>query len=119
MATVYIETSIVSHAAARPSSDANVAMLQTQARDWWWIERPKFDLVTSQLVSTMTKNPFLDELRETRERFLAEPGGTLAGLVAQLQRDERRSDREFVRPRSRSNQSSGPAKATHFGSESR
>jgi hypothetical protein len=50
MATVYIETSIVSHAAAHPSSDPNIATLQMQARDWWRIERPKFDLVTSQLV---------------------------------------------------------------------
>ena len=50
MATVYIETSIVSHAAARLSSDANIATLQMQARDWWRIERPNFDLVTSQLV---------------------------------------------------------------------
>ena len=49
MATVYIETSIVSHATSRPSSDPNIAALQTQARDWWRIERPKFDLVTSQL----------------------------------------------------------------------
>ena len=49
----------------------------------------------------MTKNPILDELRETRERLLAEAGGTLDALVAQLQRDERRSDREFVRPKSR------------------
>ncbi len=47
----------------------------------------------------MTKNPILDELRETRERLLAEAGGTLDGLVAQLQRDERQSGREFVRPR--------------------
>jgi predicted nucleic acid-binding protein len=50
MATIYIETSIVSHATARPSTDVNVATLQMQARDWWRIERPKFDLVTSQLV---------------------------------------------------------------------
>lgn len=50
MATVYIETSIVSHAAARPSSDSNIATLQMQARDWWRVERPRFDLVTSQLV---------------------------------------------------------------------
>ena len=50
MATVYIETSIVSHATARPSSDLSIATLQRQARDWWSIERPKFDLVTSQLV---------------------------------------------------------------------
>jgi len=50
MSTVYIETSIVSHATARPSSDVNIATLQKQARDWWRIERAKFDLVTSQLV---------------------------------------------------------------------
>jgi predicted nucleic acid-binding protein len=50
MATVYIETSIVSHATARPSADVSIATLQMQARDWWRIERPKFDLVTSQLV---------------------------------------------------------------------
>lgn len=45
----------------------------------------------------MTKNPILDELRKTRERLLAEAGGTLEGLVAQLQSDERQSTRQFVR----------------------
>jgi hypothetical protein len=50
MATVYIETSIVSHATARQSLDPNIAMLQMHARDWWRLERPRFDLVTSQLV---------------------------------------------------------------------
>ena len=50
MDTVYIETSIVSHATARPSSDIQIAALQQQARNWWSIERPNFDLVTSQLV---------------------------------------------------------------------
>ena len=49
MDTVYIETSIVSHAAAWPSSDIQTAALQHQAREWWAVERPKFDLVTSQL----------------------------------------------------------------------
>jgi len=50
MDTVYIETSIVSHASAWPSSDIRVAALQHQARQWWALERPKFELVTSQLV---------------------------------------------------------------------
>ena len=50
MDTVYVETSIVSHAAARPSMDPNIAFLQQQAREWWSIERPKFIVVTSQLV---------------------------------------------------------------------
>jgi hypothetical protein len=47
----------------------------------------------------MARNPILDELRETRERLLAEAGGTLEGLVAQLQRDESQSGREFVLPK--------------------
>ena len=50
MDTVYIETSIVSHAAAWPSSDVQIAAIQLQARNWWANERAKFDLVTSQLV---------------------------------------------------------------------
>lgn len=49
MDTVYIETSIVSYAAAWPSRNIVTAGLQQQARDWWDSERPKFDVVTSQL----------------------------------------------------------------------
>ena len=41
----------------------------------------------------MSKNPILDELRETREQLLAESGGTLEGLVNRLQADERASGR--------------------------
>jgi predicted nucleic acid-binding protein len=50
MDTIYIETSIVSHASAWPSSDIRIAAIQHQARQWWAVERPKFELVTSQLV---------------------------------------------------------------------
>lgn len=50
MPTIYIETSIVSHAAARPSPDPQLAALQAQARDWWRLERSHFELFTSQIV---------------------------------------------------------------------
>lgn len=50
MDIVYIETSIVSHATARPSADIQIAALQCQARSWWSAERKNFELVTSQLV---------------------------------------------------------------------
>lgn len=50
MDTVYIETSIVSHASAWPSSDIQIAALQFQARQWWATERHNFELVTSHLV---------------------------------------------------------------------
>lgn len=50
MDSIYIETSIVSHATAWPSADPMIALLQQQARDWWDNERSKFRVVTSQLV---------------------------------------------------------------------
>ena len=42
------------------------------------------------------RNPILDELRKTREALLANAGGTMAGLVAQLQEDERKSGRTIL-----------------------
>jgi len=50
MDTVYIETSIVSHATAWPSSDPAIAVLQEQAKRWMDEQRPLYDVVTSQLV---------------------------------------------------------------------
>ena len=50
MDTVYIETSIVSHATAWPSKDAQTAILQQQAKQWWDEERGNYRLVTSQFV---------------------------------------------------------------------
>ena len=51
MDTVYVETSIVSHAAARPSLDVEIAAIQQQARTWWSVERPKFRLSRRSLSS--------------------------------------------------------------------
>lgn len=50
MDTVYIETSIVSHATARPTSDVATAALQDQARRWMVEQRQHYAVVTSQLV---------------------------------------------------------------------
>ncbi len=50
MDTVYIETSIVSHAAAWTSSNLATAVLQDQAKRWLADEAPKYELVTSQFV---------------------------------------------------------------------
>lgn len=50
MDTVYIETSIVSHATARPTSDVATAALQDQARRWMVEQRQNYAVVTSQLV---------------------------------------------------------------------
>jgi hypothetical protein len=50
MDTVYIETSIVSHATAWPSNHPATAVLQNQAKRWMDEQRPKFSVVTSRLV---------------------------------------------------------------------
>ena len=50
MDIVYIETSIISYATARPSSDPATAVLQDQARRWMVEQRPLYEIVTSQLV---------------------------------------------------------------------
>ena len=50
MDTVYIETSVVSHATAWPSMDKNIVVLQAQAKRWWDEKRSDYRLVTSQFV---------------------------------------------------------------------
>ncbi|MEO8494079.1 MAG: type II toxin-antitoxin system VapC family toxin [Planctomycetota bacterium] len=50
MNSVYIETSIVSHASAWPSRNPATAVLQDQAKRWLAQEASKCDLVTSQFV---------------------------------------------------------------------
>ena len=50
MDIVYIETSIVSHATSRPSSDPATAVLQTQANRWMDEQAANYDLVTSRIV---------------------------------------------------------------------
>jgi hypothetical protein len=51
-ASVYIETSIVSYLAARPSSDVVVTAHQRLTQRWWQQRRPLFSLYVSELVLT-------------------------------------------------------------------
>ena len=50
MQSVYVETSVISHAAARLSSVPRVAVLQQEARQWWAECRPNYRAVVSQFV---------------------------------------------------------------------
>jgi hypothetical protein len=56
MDTVYIETTVVSYLASRPSQDVVVAAHQQLTREWWQRRRPSFACFISDLV--------LDEARE-------------------------------------------------------
>lgn len=47
---VYIETTIPSYLAARPSRDLLIAAHQQLTRDWWESRRPAFDLYVSEPV---------------------------------------------------------------------
>ena len=48
--SVYVETSIISYLAARPSRDLIVAARQQVTHTWWSERRPAFDLYVSQVV---------------------------------------------------------------------
>ncbi len=48
--SVYIETSIVSYLAAKPSRDLLVAACQQITAQWWEDKRNEYDLFTSELV---------------------------------------------------------------------
>ena len=48
--TVYVETSIISYLAGRPSRDLVVAARQQLTHTWWRERRPEFDLYVSQVV---------------------------------------------------------------------
>jgi hypothetical protein len=50
MDIVDIETSVISHATARLSSDPTTLALQQQAKRWLTEQRPLYEVVTSQLV---------------------------------------------------------------------
>ena len=48
--TVYLETTIISYLAARPSADLITAANQLITHDWWSNERSKFQLFVSEYV---------------------------------------------------------------------
>ena len=50
MPTVYVETSIISYLAARPSRDLIVAAREQLTHTWWGERRPAFDLYVFQIV---------------------------------------------------------------------
>ena len=52
MQTVYIETSIVSYIASKPSRDLLIAACQQATQTWWVDHRHRYELYTSQLVIT-------------------------------------------------------------------
>lgn len=75
---VYIETTVISYLAARPSRDLIVAGHQQVSHEWWQVSRHHFEVVSSQLVinEASAGDP---EAAEARLSFLAE--FTLLGVT--------------------------------------
>jgi len=67
MDIVYIETSIVSHATAWPSSDPVTAVLQIQAKRWLDEQATNYELVTSQIVLAEARRGDPDAARRRLE----------------------------------------------------
>ena len=63
----------------------------------------------------MTKNPILDELHATRERLLAESGGTVSGLLDRLRADQSASKRPTWKPANHAMQRSGGGDVSDSG----
>jgi hypothetical protein len=49
--SVYLETTIISYLAARPSRDLIMAARQQLTHEWWGRRRPAFDVYVSELVT--------------------------------------------------------------------
>ncbi|MFL6261067.1 MAG: type II toxin-antitoxin system VapC family toxin [Thermoanaerobaculia bacterium] len=85
-ARVYIETTVISYLAARPSRDLIVAAHQKLTLDWWTDQRSRFDLFTSEFVfreasagdQEMARKR-LDLLAEIPVLAIEEPALSLAG----------------------------------------
>lgn len=70
--TCYVETSIISHLAARPSPNLLTAACQQVTEQWWEVSRRLFDVFISELVVTESRQGD----RQTAQRRL----GLLRGI---------------------------------------
>lgn len=72
MSTVYIETTIPSYLAARPSRDLVTAAHQQITHEWWATARDRFDIYISQAV--------LDEVRRGDPTYIVKRAEIVANL---------------------------------------
>jgi hypothetical protein len=66
----------------------------------------------------MTDDPILDELHKTRRRLLAESGGTLERLAADLQKRQRESGRTILKTQRTTDCTEGADSAVTDGTSS-
>ena len=74
---VYLETSVLSYLAARPSREAVTAGRQVITRQWWENEREKYYLVVSEAVEAECEHG--DQKLSVRRRKLLEEVSLFSG----------------------------------------
>ncbi len=70
---VYVETSVVSYLAARPSRNILAAAWQQVTRDWWEKQRPHFELFTSEMVLSEARQGDPDAVQQRIEKLQGIP----------------------------------------------
>jgi hypothetical protein len=66
---VYLETSIISYLAARPSRDLVTAARQQLTHEWWALRRTAFEVCVSELVIVEAAAAILMQLTEELNLF--------------------------------------------------
>jgi len=103
--TVYLETSIISYLAARPSRDLIVAARQQLTHTWWRERRPAFGLYVSQWERAMTdahnkwepwRDPIVAEVRRARETIYAATGYDIRVFCRRLREEQATSGHRVV-----------------------
>jgi hypothetical protein len=82
--TIYIETSIISYLTARPSGDLVAAAWQKVTIDWWDIQRGRFDLFISSLVTEEAMRGDKAAVAARLETLAGIPGLTITNKVIDL-----------------------------------
>lgn len=84
---VYLETTIPSYLAARPSRDLLVAAHQQITRDWWEMRRGEFELCTSELVVQEVNKGDIAFAKRRLELLADIPVLTVNGEILRLAED--------------------------------
>jgi predicted nucleic acid-binding protein len=84
MKTVYVETSIFSYLAARPSANLLAAARQRETLDWWELSRPRFALYVSPLVEEEAARGDVDAAARRLEAMKDLPSLEITSEVVEL-----------------------------------
>jgi hypothetical protein len=84
MASVYLETTIVSYLAAFPSRDLVIAARQQITQDWWQTARDRFDVFISRTVLDEISAGDIDAVKRRGDIVQALPILQLTADVVQL-----------------------------------